>query len=108
MLATIYTDYHRWFKKQFGFQSRFLFCPTPFVVTFPDHVLQVGGRRMTTVRPQRPSHFDRANFFHGLLGANIVFSDEEHNALNKLEGVIEQQSFHFRVEPTAPVFSREK
>ena len=45
---------------------------------------------MIAVRPRRRSDFDRANFFHGLLGANIVFSDEEHNALNKLECVIEQ------------------
>jgi hypothetical protein len=57
---------------------------------FPDHVLQVGGRRMIAVRPRRPSHFDRANFFHGLLGADVVFSDEEHNALNKSECVIQQ------------------
>jgi len=45
---------------------------------------------MIAVRPCRRSDFDRANFFHGLLGANVVFSHEEHNALNKLEGVIQQ------------------
>ena len=57
---------------------------------FPDHVLQVRRRRMISVRPYRRSDFDRANFFHGLLGANVVFSNEEHDALNKLEGVIQQ------------------
>jgi hypothetical protein len=45
---------------------------------------------MISVRPCRRSHFDRANFFHGFLGANIVFSHEEHNALNKPECVIQQ------------------
>ena len=45
---------------------------------------------MIAVRPRRRSDFDRADFFHGFLGANIVFSDEEHNALNKFEGMIQQ------------------
>jgi hypothetical protein len=43
---------------------------------------------MIAVRPRHRSDFDRTNFFHGLLGANVLFSNEEHNALNKLEGVI--------------------
>ena len=45
---------------------------------------------MISVGPCRRSDFDRANFFHRLLGASVVFSDKEHNALNKLEGVIQQ------------------
>jgi hypothetical protein len=57
---------------------------------FPDHVLHVPSRRMISVRPRRRSDFDRANFFHGLLGANVLFSHEEHDPLNKLEGVIQQ------------------
>ena len=57
---------------------------------FPDNVFQIGGRRMISVRPRRHSDFGRAHFVHRLLGPNIVFSDEEHNALNKLEGVIQQ------------------
>ena len=43
---------------------------------------------MIAVCSSSRSDFDRANFFHGLLGANVIFSNEEHNALNKLERVI--------------------
>lgn len=63
---------------------------------------------MIAVCPRSHSNFGRANFFDGLLGANIIFSDEEHYAVNKLEGVIQQQAFHFRIVSAAPVFSREK
>ena len=45
---------------------------------------------MVAVRERRRSNLDRANFFDRLLGTNVVFSDEEHNALNKLERVIQQ------------------
>jgi hypothetical protein len=57
---------------------------------FPDHVFHIPSGRVITVRSRRRSNFDRANFFHRLLRANVLFSDEEHNALNKLEGVIQQ------------------
>jgi hypothetical protein len=57
---------------------------------FPDHVLQIPSGRMIAVRPRRRSDFDRANFSHGLLGANVAFSNEEHDPLNKLESVIQQ------------------
>jgi hypothetical protein len=45
---------------------------------------------MISVRPRGRPDFDRANFFHSLLGASVVFPDEENNAPNKLEGVIQQ------------------
>jgi len=45
---------------------------------------------MVSIRSSRRSDSDRANFFHGFLGANIVFSDEEHNVFNKPECVIQQ------------------
>ena len=45
---------------------------------------------MISVRPRSRSDFDCANFFHSLLGASVVFPDEENNALNKLEGVTQQ------------------
>ena len=31
--------------------------------------------------------FDGANFFRGLLGANVIFADVKNHALNKLEGM---------------------
>ena len=55
-----------------------------------EYVLQVRGRRMVSIRSSRSSDSDRANFFHGFLGANIVFADEEHNVFNKPECVIQQ------------------
>ena len=42
---------------------------------------------MIAVFPYGRSDFNRANFFHGLLGANVVFANEEHNVPHELEGM---------------------
>lgn len=55
---------------------------------FSDHVLHVPRGLMISVRPGDHSNFDCANLFHGLLRANIIFSNKEHNALNKPECMI--------------------
>ena len=56
-------------------------------IVLPDHVLHVRRRRMIAVFPYGRSDFNRANFFHGLLGANVVFANEEHNVPHELEGM---------------------
>ena len=56
----------------------------------PDYVLYIDMGRMIPVRPRHQSDFDRTNFLHRLLRAGILFPDKEHDALNKLERVIEQ------------------
>ena len=64
---------------------------TLFTVSrLPHHILQIPSRRTISIGPCRRSDFGRANFFHRLLRANVVFSDEEYNVLDKLERVIEQ------------------
>jgi len=57
---------------------------------FPDHILQIPSRRMISIRPSRHPDLDRVNLIQSFLGANIVFSHEKHNALNKPECVIQQ------------------
>src|SRR5438876_2601296 len=74
----------------------------------PDHVLYIEMGRMIPVRPRHQSDFDRTNFLHRFLRTKILFPDKEHDALNKLKRVIEQQLFHFPVVTTAPEFSRQK
>jgi hypothetical protein len=56
----------------------------------PDYVLYVEMGRMISVLPFHDSDSDRTNFFHRFLRAEIRFSDKEHDALNKLERVIQQ------------------
>ena len=71
-----------------------------------DYVFHIERWRMISVRPCRGSFSDRANFFHGLLRPDVLFPDIEHDVLNKLECVIQQQSFHLCVVPSAPILSR--
>src|SRR6266508_3982174 len=49
--------------------------------------------------------FDSTNFFRCLLRTNIIFADVKHDVSNKLERVIQHQSFHFPVVTAAPIFS---
>ena len=42
---------------------------------------------MISVRPRRHSNLDRADLFHRLLRADVLFADVKHNVLNKLERV---------------------
>ena len=62
----------------------------------PDHVLYIEMGRMIPVRPRHQSDFDRTNFLHRLLRTKILFPDKEHDALNKLERVLEQRGFRVR------------
>ena len=57
---------------------------------FAHHVLHVCRGRTISINLLHRAVFNRANFFHGLLRADIVFSDKEHNVLDKLERVIQQ------------------
>ena len=43
------------------------------------------------------------DFFDGALGAEIFGSDEEDDGIDKAEGVLQHESFHFTVKATAPV-----
>ena len=52
------------------------------------YIFHIERRRMISILPFDQSDFDRADFFHGLLGAEICLADKEHDALNKLERVI--------------------
>jgi hypothetical protein len=55
-----------------------------------NRVLHVEMGRMISVRPRHQSNSSRANFLHRLLRPEIIFTDKEHNRLNKLKGVIQQ------------------
>src|SRR5204863_3409518 len=64
---------------------------TLFTVSrLPHHILQIPSRRTISVGPCRRSDFGRANFFHRLLRANVVFSDEYYNVLDKVDGIMQQ------------------
>ena len=47
---------------------------------------------MASIRPCDYSTSQRANFLHRLLGANVLFSYQEHDVLNKSERVCQQMS----------------
>src|SRR6266404_834670 len=54
-----------------------------------DYVPDVETGRTVSVKLFHQTVSDSANFFGGLLGANIIFADQQHHALNKLEGMIQ-------------------
>ena len=54
-----------------------------------DYVPDVERGRTVSINLFHQTVSDSANFFGGLLGANIIFADQQHNALHKLEGMIQ-------------------
>jgi hypothetical protein len=49
-----------------------------------------------------------ADFFHGFSGAGVRCADEEDNAVDELEGMVEHEAFHFAVVASAPVRTGEE
>lgn len=52
-----------------------------------DYILHVEGKPTGLISFFHHTIFDAANFFRGLLGANVIFADVENHVLNKLEGM---------------------
>src|SRR5438128_4107279 len=48
------------------------------------------------------------DLFHGPLGATILGTDDEHDALNPPKGVIQHKALHFAIEPPAPKGARQE
>ena len=57
--------------------------------TSPNDVLYIESGRMIPVRPCHDPTSDRAKFFHRLLRADVLFTDQEQDVFNKLERVIQ-------------------
>src|SRR5262245_8784757 len=60
------------------------------LIAFPHHVLHIPSGRVIAIHSRSCPDLDSANFLHGLLRAEICFSDKEHHVLDKLERMIQQ------------------